>query len=394
MRVTKTLLGSELYVPDEGGSVRWFENVYTRYPFGKAGVLSRRISGRATSESLNGVRVYRRPLRWRSALKPFDFAEIAPAMCHYATQLCRADGYRAIHCGRVFPEGLAGWWAHRRLGIPYLVYVHGEEVSRYQMYRIERRLMPIILREASTVLANSNSSRNLALRSGARADRIEVVRPGVDAERFSRGDAESIRRRFGLRGAKLLVTVGRLTARKGHHQVIRALPKVIGRVGPTAYLIVGRGECEQELRDLAAHLGVSDHVIFAGLVPDGQLPSFYAAGDVFVMPNRRLPDGDVEGFGMVFIEAGAAGRPVIGGRSGGVPEAIDHQRTGLLVDAESVDAVADAISRLLSDEALRTRMGQAGRQRAQREFDWDGIAQRIQATGADTRARQAAPVPT
>jgi len=169
-----------------------------------------------------------------------------------------------------------------------------------------------------------------------------------------------------LNGARLILTVGRLVERKGHDVVIRALPGIRRAVGPVRYLIAGAGPEEARLRTLAREVGCADDVVFAGHVDDRDLPLFYAACDVFVMPSRALEQRDgIEGFGIVFLEAGACGKPVVGGRSGGIADAVLDGITGVLVDPRSVDEVTGALTRLLQDRGEAARMGGEGRRRAE-----------------------------
>jgi phosphatidylinositol alpha-1,6-mannosyltransferase len=190
---------------------------------------------------------------------------------------------------------------------------------------------------------------------------------GVDGERF-RPDVNPrlIRDRYGLDGARVLLTVGRLVERKGHDVVIRALRRVSEAIGPVRYLIAGSGSEERRLRALAADLGCADEVIFIGHVSDEDLPPLYAACDVFVMPSRALQERDgIEGFGIVFLEAGASGKPVIGGRSGGITDAVLDGTTGVLVNPQDVEEIAEALIRLLRDREDAARMGEEGRRRAE-----------------------------
>jgi phosphatidylinositol alpha-1,6-mannosyltransferase len=160
--------------------------------------------------------------------------------------------------------------------------------------------------------------------------------------------------------------------------VIRALAKLSPDVPPFKYVIVGRGPLDAELRALTAELNLQDRVVFAGFVADDQLNHYYNLADIVVMPNTG-DDGDVEGFGMVFLEANAAGKPVIGGRSGGTAEAIIDKETGFLVDPSDDQELRSALYSMLTDSELRRRMGLAGLQRAQTEFSWESRAKELRA---------------
>jgi phosphatidylinositol alpha-1,6-mannosyltransferase len=157
--------------------------------------------------------------------------------------------------------------------------------------------------------------------------------------------------------------------------VIRSLPNIKRRIPNVAYMIVGSGDEDTYLRDLAAALGVADCVVFVGSIRDDERAAYYSACDLFVMPNRKI-DEDIEGFGMVFLEAGAAAKPVIGGISGGTGEAIQNGITGLRVDGENVEAISEAIVDLASNTERALAMGVNGRHWVDSEFRWDSVVER------------------
>jgi phosphatidyl-myo-inositol dimannoside synthase len=199
--------------------------------------------------------------------------------------------------------------------------------------------------------------------------------------------------RFSLQGQLVLVTVARLVARKGHDTVIRSLPHLAKDFPNLKYLIVGGGPDRDALEQLARELNVAERVVFTGYVPETDLADFYALGDVMVMPNRQESNGDLEGFGMAFVEANAVGRPVVGGRSGGAEEAVAEGVSGLLAeDPRSVEELVSVLRLLLSNHDLRQRMGIAGAQRAKQEFGWQSRAERIRQISREivNRARHGA----
>jgi phosphatidylinositol alpha-1,6-mannosyltransferase len=187
-----------------------------------------------------------------------------------------------------------------------------------------------------------------------------------------------VRARHGLTGRPVIVCVSRLVPRKGQDTLIHALPAVRRRVPDAMLLLVGGGSYRDELETLAASLGISDAVVFAGGVPHEELPAHYAAGDLFAMPCRTRRGGlDVEGLGIVYLEASASGLPVVVGNSGGAPDAVRDGETGYLVDGRHVSAVAARLVELLVDEDLRSRLGTAGRAWVQREWRWGVLAERL-----------------
>jgi phosphatidylinositol alpha-1,6-mannosyltransferase len=219
------------------------------------------------------------------------------------------------------------------------------------------------------VLSNSDFTRETLIGLlGVEAGRIAVVYPTVDEGRF-RPDisGEAPRSRLGLSSEqRLILSVGRLQRRKGFDNVIRVLPLLRDRID-VHYALIGVGEDQAHLKGLAVEQGVADRVHLLGHVTYEDLPRWYAACDVFAMPNRDI-DGDTEGFGLVFLEAAAAGKPVVCGTAGGTGSAVVDGVTGLRVDGERPEAIADALERLLADPAAAQRMGLNGRRRVLENF--------------------------
>jgi phosphatidylinositol alpha-1,6-mannosyltransferase len=186
------------------------------------------------------------------------------------------------------------------------------------------------------------------------------------------------RKRYGLEGAFVLLTIARLVPRKGHLTVLHALAGLRGRIPELRYVVVGTGPMRDELEETVKELSLDEMVTFAGGVSDQIRTSLLQACDVFVMPNRDIkgPQGVLatEGFGIVFLEASACAKPVIGGRAGGAPEVILDGRTGFLIDPEDPKELEQAILRLWSDRDLAVRFGLAGRERVEREFSWKGLS--------------------
>lgn len=277
-------------------------------------------------------------------------------------------------------EGNIGLWLKRHFGLPFVVYAHGNEILNAT--RSEWAKPRHSLRGASRVLAVSRYTAALVQEAGVSPERIVIVHPGCDVEQFRPHTPNGGLRNGTLAKERLrrplILSVGNLVSRKGHDMVIRALPRLLATRGDLTYLIVGDGPFRQELERLAFEVGVRKHVIFAGRVSDEELPEMYALCDVFVMASREKPEAcDVEGFGMVYLEAGATGKPVVAGRSGGVGDAVVDGETGVLVDPLCPDAIASSIEMVLKNPDLAIRMGNNGRQRAVREFSWPAVGKRL-----------------
>jgi phosphatidyl-myo-inositol dimannoside synthase len=298
-----------------------------------------------------------------------------------------ARGAVIVHCARALPEGVAAWLSHRLGGPAYVCWAHGEDIAAAHLSRELTWLMTRVYRGAAANIANSHSTSWTLEALGIPPDRIHVVHPGVDIHRFQpQIDAADIRARFSGDGRAILLSVGRLQRRKGHDLAIEAISR-LGASVPLSYLIAGDGAERGRLEGLVAQHRLQDRVHFLGEVSARDLPRYYAACDIFLLPNR-IEEGDVEGFGMVFLEAAATGRPTIGGRTGGVPEAMIDRETGLLVSGTDVGELAAVIQDLASSPEKRHAMGSAGRERVCRAFTWERVAADVSAVHLAVASRQ------
>src|SRR5437667_7159 len=230
------------------------------------------------------------------------------------------------------------------------------------------------------VVANSRWTADLArdvlesLGCHALAADVRVVHLGTTPSHFRPGiDPRPLRRQHGLDGGPWLLTVARLDFHKGIDTVIRALPAIRAAFPAVRYAVAGIGNRRSALEGLVRELGLGDAVRLLGFVPDDDLPALYNAADLFLLASRRY-DLLVEGFGIAIVEASASGLPVIASRSGGIPEAVREGETGCLVEPDDPAAVAAAAIRLLGDEALRRRIGAAGRAAVETYYNWDRVA--------------------
>jgi phosphatidylinositol alpha-1,6-mannosyltransferase len=233
-----------------------------------------------------------------------------------------------------------------------------------------------LLRRVDRFVPVSRYTARLLHDEGVPPARTHVVSNGTDPERFHPHDASALREELGLSDRPLLLTVGRLVPRKGVDTVLRALPAVAQALPDVAYVVVGTGPDRARLERLTDELGLREHVVFRGRVPHEDLPRYYSTADLFVMPAREDPP-DVEGFGLVFLEANACGTPVIGARTGGIPDAIQDGDTGLLVPPADPEALADAIRHVLTQPDLATALGRQGRHYAVNEASWAHAAERM-----------------
>lgn len=281
--------------------------------------------------------------------------------------------------GAAAPLALLASRARRAGATRIVASTHGHEVG-WSMLPVARSVLRRIGDSADVVTFVSRYTKARFAPAFGPGAALEYLPPGVDSDRFRPDPAAraELRQRYRLDERPVVVCVSRLVPRKGQDTLIKALPAIRRRVDGAALVIVGGGPYLPALRKLAMDCKVADHVTFTGGVPDDELPAHHALADVFAMPCRTRGAGlDVEGLGIVFLEASASGVPVIAGQSGGAPETVRHNKTGLVVDGTSVDEVADAVADLLTDRDRAAAMGAAGRQWVTANWRWDTLAIRL-----------------
>lgn len=360
----RILLVTNDFPPRVGGIQSYLLNVYTRIAPHEIVVLAPAHPGDAAYDATLPFEVVRHPTHvyWP-----------VPDIRRTIASLARSRGADAIAFGAMLPMNLAA----SAVDLPVVVHTHGFEVAWARLPGAVQTLRRIASRSQLLTVVSTFTERFIRRAAGERT-RIEMLRTGVDLERFHPGvDGAEVRKRHGLAGRPVVVCVSRLVSRKGQDQLIRALPAVHRDVPDAAVLLVGGGPARDRLERLARTAGVERHVAFAGEVPDGELAAHHAAGDVFAMPVRsRFAGLEVEGLGLVYLEAQACARPAVTGDSGGAPEAVVPGVTGTVVGGRDVHGLAGATARLLGDPAACERMGRAGRAFVEREHRWDDVAAR------------------
>ncbi|MGW0938158.1 glycosyltransferase family 4 protein [Streptomyces sp. NPDC002666] len=303
-----------------------------------------------------------------------------PRVTRRAVELLRTHGCSSVWFGAAAPLGLMAP-ALRRAGARRLVATtHGHEAGWAQL-PASRQLLRRIGEGTDTLtyLGEYTRSRIAAALTPAAAARMVQLPPGVDEKTFHPDSGGGrVRARLGLTDRPVVVCVSRLVPRKGQDTLILAMPAILAEVPDAVLLIVGGGPYAGELKKLAADTGVLDSVRFTGPVPWEELPAHYGAGDVFAMPCRTRRGGlDVEGLGIVYLEASATGLPVVAGDSGGAPDAVLDGETGWVVRGGSAEESAERIVALLGDAELRRRMGERGRAWVEEKWRWDLLADRL-----------------
>jgi glycosyltransferase involved in cell wall biosynthesis len=330
------------YPPDEGGVARYLAGLWGALPPDMAGEVLRLKVGTRRLEWLGlWFRI------WRSVRER------------------RPGGLVISH---LLPMGYFALKLKLLCRLPYVVIVHGTDLKRARLSAWKRFWATRILRSAALVVANSAFTRDLASGFGVEADRLTVVYPGVNA---TLSDPENVPRQ-----PHRLLSVCRLVKRKGVLRVLRILPSLLTKFPDLKYVIAGDGPESSNLKSLATELGVATAVEFAGPVSDAERERLYASASVFVLPGTDEPD-DIEGFGIVFIEAGLRGLAVVAGNVGGTAEAVLDGRTGLLIKPGDSAGLTSALERLLAHSEEARLMGLAGRARALADFTWGTSAKKL-----------------
>ncbi|MGB2598965.1 MAG: glycosyltransferase family 4 protein [Candidatus Omnitrophota bacterium] len=238
----------------------------------------------------------------------------------------------------------------------------------------------MFLRLTSGVFPISSYTAGIVKGLVHRKEGMVIVEPGCNITDFKvdiNRETSSLSREYGIQDRKVLLTVGRLVRRKGVDTVIAVMPNILKEVPDALYIIAGEGPLGSELREMVKSLGLGSSVIFSGYFDEAKKQELYGICDVFIMPCKELPGFDAEGFGIVFLEAAASGKPVIAGNAGGAKEAVEDQETGFLVDPCDPDDVKDKAVYLLKDPEKRREMGLKGRKRVKEKFEWNALIDRV-----------------
>jgi phosphatidyl-myo-inositol dimannoside synthase len=369
--MSRTLVVTNDFPPRRGGIQSFVHALATRLPAGTVTVYAPAWDGAADFDARQPMTVIRHPT---SLMLP------VPAVARRAVAALREHDCDTVLFGAAAPLGLLAPTL-RRAGARRLVAItHGHEAGWASLpgaRGVLRRIGDSV--DVVTYLGEYTRVRLARALSAEAADRMVRLAPGVDVDVFQPGvGGATLRHELGLDGRPVVLCVSRLVPRKGQDTLIRAWPRVLDAAPAAALLLVGDGPYRGTLEHMAARLMAGDSVRFVGPVPPPDLPAYYDAADIFAMPCRTRRRGlDVEGLGIVYLEASAVGLPVVGGDSGGAPDAILDGESGYVVPGRSVAVTAQRIIELIDDPAGATAMGEKGLAWVQREWRWDLVAERL-----------------
>ena len=391
----KSLLISNFYPPEIGGIQNYLHNLVTRLPEDKIAVLADKQINAQYFDERHNYPTYRRS--FTSWLRHCKLTSLALYL--KSRQVAKKEKAEILLAGNFYLPALTCYWLKKINKLPYYIFTYGTETTELwpapirsgrgkQAPPAKQKMARKILAEAAGIITISDYLKDKLVERGVPAQKITKIYPGVDFTFFKPQDQTGARAKIKpliknkadlhLDNANLLLSVGRLVERKGHDMVIRALPAVLQRYPKTYYLIIGNGPQRQKLQALATKIGIEKYIQFLTAIKYQDLPNFYNASDIFLMPSRTIKSKqDVEGFGIVYLEASACGKPIIAGQGGGVGEAVTDQETGLLINSEKPAEISQAIIKLLNDNELALKLGQNGRKRVKQEFNWDELAQKL-----------------
>jgi len=376
----KTLLISEIFPPKNGGSGRWFWELYTRLPKNEYLIAAGKTKGDEALDKTHDLNIKRLNLSSTSwGIKSLTGLTFYWRVFSQVRKLIKQHNITTLHCGRCLPEGFIGYIFNKTFNIPYICFIHGEDVEAAATSRELSWIVKKVLNNATTLICNSQNTANLLLNNWqTSSNKIEILNPGCDTNRFIPAEkSTSIKHSLGWEDKKVILTVGRLQERKGQDMLIKALPEVIKSIPDVLYAIIGGGEEKPILEKLVVELQLQKNVLFMSEISDEQMIQAYQQCDIFSLPNRTVGQ-DIEGFGMVLVEAQACAKPVIAGDSGGTAETMIIGETGFIVDCTKPKPIAEKLIELLQNPEQCTVMGKAGRIHAVETLDWQVHTEKAQ----------------
>jgi len=373
----RTLLITLDFPPQGGGVANYWKNLCRFLNSDDLVVLTSEHEASLEFDQNEKYLIYRKDLFYQAKWIYPKWLKLLSETIH----LVKQEEVKQIVVTHILPCGTVAYIIKKFFNIPYFVSLHGLDAAYAAKSWRKRFLSRLILKNSQGIIVNSQYTKQLVGQNFKLKcdDKITIVYPcpNIDYEEIDEESLNIFKKEFRLENKKILLTVARLVKRKGHDYVIKALKQAIETIPNLVYLVVGKGVEESNLKDLVAGEGLIDKVLFFNDIQNSELPYFYSACDAFIMPSRLMSDGDVEGFGIVYLEANSFGKPAIAGRSGGIPEAVEHARSGLLIDPNSVEEISRAIVSLLNDQDVARQMGEYASCRVIEQFNWTRQASKL-----------------
>ncbi len=284
-----------------------------------------------------------------------------------------------LWAGEILPTGVVVYFLNKILKLPYVVSCHGTDILQAQQIKRKKIMTQKVFQNARYIIVNSKYTASLVKNMGVNGQKIKIIYPSINNKQpiINKDIQKKFINKYNLEGKKIILSVGRLVERKGFDKVIKAMSSISKEIPEAVYLIAGKGPESEKLLALASQFPVyKNNIILLGKINDEEKWALMELCDVLVMPARKN-NNDVEGFGIVYLEANLMGKPVIAGNVGGVKEAVINNETGLLVNPESIEEISKAIIKLLTNQTLANKLGRLGRQRVTKEFAWNETGQKM-----------------
>ncbi|TSC62389.1 MAG: group 1 glycosyl transferase [Parcubacteria group bacterium Gr01-1014_106] len=363
----RLLLLTETFPPSVGGIQAYLSGLWGALPPKDSFVIASPQDGAPAWDAQQPYRTQRVPMR------AWAYPRWRPAW-QVAREVLTKENIEAVVCGKALFEGRAALRLKEEFKIPYVVCTYAMEIETWRRHPRTRQQLLAVLEGADRVLTINDHTKATLLTLGVSEKKLVKLYPGIREEYFSApNDRDAFCSRFRLTGKRIVVTVARFVPRKGMHILLDAFALVRKTVPNAHWVLIGDGPEREMLEQRVREHGIHDAVTILRDASHDDVRRALAVADIFALTPRELPD-DPEGFGIVYVEAAAAGVPAVGSRTGGVPEAVRDKETGILVPPNDVHATAEAMRELLTDDARRKALGAAARARAEKEFHWKGRA--------------------
>ena len=374
-----SLLITNDYPPVPSGISTFFYNIWKHLPPVETMVLAPGVEKGRHSNTKVKIKVVRYPciLSGNFGIKLINFLMLVI----FTLFLIFSKGIKKVHCGQILIPGIIGLILKKLFKIPYYLWCYGGETSSvYRGKRTMRYWVDRIIKNAERIMVVSEYIAEEFKTFGISNNKIVKVLPAIDHNIFKPMQKSArLVKRFGLENKLVLLTVSRLSERKGHAVVLKALKEVKEIIPNIIYLIVGTGPFENNLKKMTRDLNLESETVFSGYVEEEDMADMYNLCDLYVMPNREVVQStdSIEGFGIVFLEASSCGKPVIAGKSGGTSEALLDGITGFLIDPDDAVVLAEKITQLLKNASMRKEMGEKGRVWVRDKFSWEISASQV-----------------
>ncbi|SMF32043.1 phosphatidylinositol alpha-1,6-mannosyltransferase [Paenibacillus barengoltzii] len=367
----KILVITGSFPPDVGGIQNYVYNL-CKYSKHDITVLAPQMEDADGFDSEQDLTIIREPF-----LKG-NFITSGMNLLKAVVRLVKENDFDLILCNHVL-VATVGRLLSFFTGKPFVIITYGKDTLEFLKNPLLRWVVKTNLKKSKGILTCSEYTKEIVASLHVDSDKIAAILPGVDSKFMRKNKDSRLMQKYNLDdNTTILYTISRLVERKGHDMVIKSLPFIIEKIPNIKYLIIGDGEYRSELEKLVEKLKLQNYVVFAGEAKESELVDHYNIGDIFIMPSRYIENtGSVEGFGIVYLEAAACRKVVIGGNSGGAPEAVGDNSTGILVDPLDTDDIANNVINLLLNKERYNRLASNAEQRAKHQFSHSMVSEQF-----------------